>query len=45
MDDVKGLAIDSPIGKQKVDSEGSPVGVVRMDVDTSYAGVGELLQY
>ncbi len=44
MDDIKGLVVDSPIGKQEIDSAGSPVGVARMDVDESYAGVGELLQ-
>jgi hypothetical protein len=44
MNDAKRLVIDSPIGKQEVDSAGSPVGVTRMDVDKSYAGVGELLQ-
>ena len=44
MNDAKRLVIDSPIGKQEVDSAGSPVGVVRMDVHKSYAGVGELLQ-
>ncbi len=38
------LVIDSPVGKQEVDAVGSPVGVVRMDVDKSYAGTGELLQ-
>ncbi len=44
MNDAKRLVIDSPIGKQEVDSVGSPVGVARMDVHKSYAGVGELLQ-
>ncbi|MBW2084669.1 MAG: DUF362 domain-containing protein [Deltaproteobacteria bacterium] len=44
MADPKSLIIDSPMGKKEVDSTGSPVGVVRMDVDRSYAGVGELLQ-
>jgi len=36
--------VDSPIGRQETDSSGSPVGVVRMDVSRSYAGVGELLR-
>jgi len=36
--------IDSPIGKQEIDSSGSPVGVVRMDPDMSYTNTGELLQ-
>jgi len=36
--------VDSPMGKQEIDSAGSPVGVVRMDVNRSYAGVGQLLQ-
>lgn len=44
MDNAKEMVVDSPIGKQQVDSTGSPIGVVRMDVDKSYAGVGELLQ-
>ena len=44
MDEIKGLVVDSPIGKQEVDSAGSPVGVVRMDADESYAGAGQLLQ-
>ena len=37
-------SINSPLGKRKADCEGSPVGVSRLDVDKSYAGVGELLQ-
>ena len=41
---IKGLEINTPIGKQKVDSTGSPVGVVRLDPDKSYTGTGELLQ-
>jgi hypothetical protein len=44
MNGANGSVIDSPIGKQEIDSEGSPVGVVRVDVDKSYAGVGGLLQ-
>jgi hypothetical protein len=44
MNDAKKMVIDSPIGKQEVDSTGSPVGVSRMDVNKSYAGVGVLLQ-
>ncbi|MFX1481063.1 MAG: hypothetical protein ACFFCI_23525, partial [Promethearchaeota archaeon] len=38
------LKFDSPLGNQENDSSGSPVGVVKMDVDKSYAGTGELLQ-
>ncbi|MBW1709224.1 MAG: DUF362 domain-containing protein [Deltaproteobacteria bacterium] len=44
MSDLGARVIDSPMGKREVDSTGAPVGVVRMDVDQSYAGVGELLQ-
>ena len=44
MNDAKGSVIDSPIGKREVDSAGSPAGTCRMDVNRSYAGVGELLQ-
>ena len=40
----KRLIVDSPLGKQEIDHSGSPVGVVRMDVDQAYAGTGELLQ-
>jgi len=32
------------IGEQAVDTDGSPVGVVRVDVERSYAGIGELLK-
>ena len=39
-----GMSVDSAIGKRNTDSTGSPVGVVRMDASSSYAGVGELLQ-
>ncbi len=38
------LTLDSPIGKQRVDDSGSPVGVVRMDVSKSYPEIGALLQ-
>lgn len=37
--------IDSPLGKRKIDSEGSPVAVSRLNVNKSYTGVGELLQH
>jgi len=40
----KGMLVNSSVGKRQIDSAGSPVGVVRMDVSKSYAGVGELLQ-
>jgi hypothetical protein len=36
--------VESPLGRGELDSTGSPVGVARMDVDSSYAGVGELLR-
>ncbi|MBY8985039.1 MAG: hypothetical protein KGD65_08240 [Candidatus Lokiarchaeota archaeon] len=44
MSNQKMLSFDSPLGMQEIDSTGSPVGVVRMDVSKSYAGIGELLQ-
>jgi len=44
MADTKPLTVESPIGQRKVDSAGSPVGVVRMDVDKSYADAGVLLK-
>jgi len=40
----KTLSFNSPLGRLERESSGSPVGVVRMDVIKSYAGVGELLQ-
>jgi len=40
----KELFIESPLGKRLPDSEGAPVGVVRLDPEKSYAGVGALLQ-
>lgn len=44
MNENRNFIIDSPIGKQKADTEGSPVGVVRLDAEKSYVGVGKLLQ-
>jgi hypothetical protein len=41
---VSGMNVVSPIGECTTDSSGPPVGVVRMDPDLSYSGVGELLQ-
>ena len=38
------MLVSSSIGKRKIDSAGSPVGAVRMDVSESYAGIGGLLQ-
>ncbi|MCX5919450.1 MAG: DUF362 domain-containing protein [Deltaproteobacteria bacterium] len=40
----KVLQVESPIGRQETDSAGSPVGVVRMDAEKSYANIGLLLQ-
>ena len=37
------LILDSPLGKQETDSTGALVGVVRMDSERSYAGLGDLL--
>lgn len=34
----------SPVGKRQVDTNGSPVGVARMDAAQSYEGIGNLLQ-
>lgn len=36
--------VESPVGRRELDRIGSPVGVVRMDAEKSYAGVGELLE-
>jgi len=44
MGTVNKMKLDSPIGPQEVDASGAPVGLVRMDVEKSYAGVGELLK-
>jgi hypothetical protein len=44
MSKIKEAIVDSPLGREAVDSTGSPIGVVRMDVNESYAGIGELLQ-
>ena len=44
MTDEKRITIDSPLGRQEVDHQGPPVGVVRMDVNQAYAGTAELLQ-
>jgi hypothetical protein len=44
MSKQKKMMVESSLGKHEADSSGSPVGVVRMDVEKSYAGTGELLQ-
>jgi hypothetical protein len=44
MSHSKDTQLDTPIGTQPVDSVGSPVGAVRVDVYSSYAGIGELLK-
>ncbi len=38
------LIIDSPLGRQATDSTGAPVGVVQMDPERSYGGLGGLLK-
>ncbi len=38
------VVVDSPLGKAELDSDGSPVAVVRMDPLQAYVGVPELLQ-
>ncbi|MBW2061633.1 MAG: DUF362 domain-containing protein [Deltaproteobacteria bacterium] len=43
MNYVKGVSINSCLGQRKIDTQGSPVGMVRMDVNHSYAGIGDLL--
>ena len=43
MGNSKVKEINSPMGKQAVDADGSPIGAVRMDPEKSYAGIGELL--
>ena len=40
----KDTQVDTPIGKQAVDTDGSPVGAVRMAAERSYAGIGDLLK-
>ena len=44
MDDNQPQIIDSPLGRKEIDALGSPIGVVRMDVNKSYANTGGLLQ-
>ncbi|MFX0082500.1 MAG: DUF362 domain-containing protein [Candidatus Hodarchaeota archaeon] len=44
MNNQKRLRFSSPLGRQENNSTGSPVGVVRMDVSKSYAGISQLLQ-
>ena len=41
---IQGAQLDTPIGKQAVDTKGSPVGTVKMDAERSYAGIGDLLK-
>ncbi len=40
----KGMAVDSTIGKLKLNAAGSPIGVVRMDPAQAYIGIPELLK-
>ncbi len=44
MSHSKDTQVDTPTGKQTADATGSPIGVVRLDVGKSYAGIGELLK-
>lgn len=44
MEKRKGFLVDSPLGNLQTDGAGSPVGVVRMDAEKSYANIGLLLQ-
>ncbi len=41
---VQGENLDTAVGKQAVDTTGSPVGVGRLEAEKSYAGIGELLK-
>lgn len=43
-ENAKGIVVDSPIGKNKVDAEGAAISGVRMDVSKAYAGIPGLLQ-
>ena len=36
--------VETPIGRRAVDSDGSPIGAVRLEVERSYAGIGDLLK-
>lgn len=44
MNTVNPLVINSPLGEVSPDRQGSPIGVVRIDPDRSYSGIGVLLQ-
>ena len=44
MKDVKSWIVNSPIGRYEADHLGSPIGVVRMESEKSYSGIGPLLQ-
>ncbi len=44
MNEQKTMRVDTPIGRSEIDHSGSPVGVVRMDPEKSYSGIGKLLQ-
>ncbi|MHC4105433.1 MAG: DUF362 domain-containing protein, partial [Planctomycetota bacterium] len=44
MNDRKSYIVDSAFGKCDTDHKGSAVGVVRMDPQKAYTGIGELLQ-
>ena len=44
MANIEGQRVDSSIGAHEIDSEGSVIGVARLDAEKSYEGVGELLQ-
>ncbi|MHB1416078.1 MAG: DUF362 domain-containing protein [Chloroflexota bacterium] len=38
------ISVGTPLGPRRVDSEGAPLSVVRLDSERSYAGIGSLLQ-
>jgi hypothetical protein len=44
MERSRSFLVGSPVGKRETDRSGSPVGVVRVDPDRSYSGIGELLR-
>jgi len=44
MNEQKSMIVDLPIGKSEIDYTGSLVGVVRMNPEKSYSGIGNLLR-
>jgi len=44
MGNPSNTVLESPLGKQEIDTTGSPVGIVRMEAEKATVGIGELLQ-